>query len=65
MARRSTKPKRRYSAAAQFDLEQGLRLLRAFLSIEDSEVRQQLLDHIERVAEGGAVDAASSRPDPE
>ena len=63
MARRSAKPKRRYGAAAQFDLEQGLRLLRAFLSIEDDKVRERLLEHVERVAAGDDPDPAKPRPD--
>lgn len=65
MPRRATKPKGRFGAAAQFDLEQGLRLLRAFLSIEDAKVRQHLLDYVERVAEGDDVKAASRPRDPE
>lgn len=46
-----------------FDLTQSLRLLRAFIAIDDDRQRSQLLDYAERLAAGEDGDKASLRRD--
>lgn len=46
-----------------FDLKQSLRLLRAFIAIDDDRQRGKLLDYAERLAAGEDEDEISLRRD--
>lgn len=58
MGRRRPAAKKSGRQTAYFDLEQSLRLLRAFIALDDVRLREQLVDYAERLAARGASEGA-------